>query len=167
MIIFAQKHFSGKQAKLFSFLINLAIYLRAFLALTVRFIKHVFLPLIDFGYIVVGLYALTNYWKMSSIEFPQELIRYSIPIYATTWLAATFFNGGYDAPIKLFKFLKGVFAGTLLILIAYAILPKSWQFSRLFIFVGAGWVLSYYLISRIFLHLVARKQFNLRADRGT
>ncbi|MDX2361453.1 MAG: glycosyltransferase [Crocinitomicaceae bacterium] len=166
MIIFAQKHFSGKQAKLFSFLINLAIYLRAFLAICIRFIKRIFIPLIDFAYVVIGLYALTNYWKMSAIEFPQELIKYSIPIYAATWLASTFFNGGYDAPVRLFKFLKGVFLGTLLILLAYAVLPKSWQFSRLFIFIGAGWVISYYLISRVFLHFAMPKKFNLRAQKA-
>lgn len=165
MIIFAKKHFSGKQARLFSFLINLAIYLRAFLALCVRFVKRIFLPIIDFAYVVGGLYALTNYWEMSDIEFPQELIQYSIPIYAATWLAATFFNGGYDAPAKLFKYFKGVFLGTILILLAYAILPKSWQFSRLFIFVGAGWIFAYYLISRIFLHFAIGRQYNLRTDQ--
>ena len=164
MIIFAKKHFSGKQARLFSFLINLAIYLRAFLALCVRFIKRIFLPIIDFAYVVGGLYALTNYWKMSDIEFPWELIQYSIPIYAATWLASTFFNGGYDGAVRLFKFFKGVFLGTLLILLAYAILPKSWQFSRLFIFVGAGWTFVYYLVSRLFLHFLIGKQYNLKTN---
>jgi len=164
MIIFAKKHFSGKQARLFSFLINLAIYLRAFLALCVRFIKRIFLPFIDFIYVVGGLYALTNYWKMSDIEFPWELIQYSIPIYAATWLVSAFFNGGYDGPVRLFKLFKGVFVGTILILLAYAVLPKSWQFSRLFIFVGAGWVLSYYLISRVFLHFTVGKRYNLKTN---
>ena len=39
MVIFAEKHFSKKNAKLFSTLINTAIYLRAFLAIFSRFIK--------------------------------------------------------------------------------------------------------------------------------
>lgn len=162
MIIFAQKHFSGKNAKLFSLLINFAIYLRAFMAIALRIIKRMFLPTIDLIYIVFGLYALTNYWKMSDIEFPVELIKYSIPIYALTWLSTSYFNGGYDIPLKLFKSIKGVFIGTLLILLAYAILPKSWQFSRLFIFVGAGWTILYYLLSRIFLHFTIGKRYKLR-----
>lgn len=159
MIIFARKHFSGKQARLFSFLINLAIYLRAFMAIAIRFVKRIFLPLVDFAYVVTGLFALTHWWQKAQIDFPEALIRYSIPIYAATWLVSTFLNGGYDTPIRLFKFLKGVFAGTLLILLAYAILPKDWQFSRLFIFIGAGWVLLYYLISRLFLHFAIGKRF--------
>ena len=162
MIIFAKKHFSGKNAQLYSFLINLAIYLRASFAIIVRVIKQLFLPLIDLTYLVFGLYALTNYWEISNIEFPRELIAYSIPIYALTWLATTLFNGGYDSPYRVFKFLKGVFWGTVFILLAYAILPKSLQFSRLFIFTGALWVIVYYLISRIFLHFAIGKRYNLK-----
>ncbi len=164
MIIFAKKHFSGKNANLFSFLINIAIYLRAFLAVSVRFIKAITLPFFDFIYIVTGLFLLTNYWKMSNIEFPEELLQYSIPIYALSWLASAFFNGGYDKPYKLIKLIKGVFWGTIIILLIYAILPKSWQFSRLFIFIGAAWVGIYYIISRLFLHFSFGKKFNLKFE---
>lgn len=162
MIIFASKHFSGKQARLFSSLINVAIYLRAALAISVRFIKALILPLIDFIYIVGGLFLLTNYWKMSHIEFPHQLIKYSIPIYTAVWLGTTLFNGGYDYPIRFYKFLKGVFWGTVFILVGYAILPKDMQFSRLFIFVGAAWIISYYLISRVLLHVFIGKKYNLK-----
>jgi GT2 family glycosyltransferase len=46
MIIFSKKHFAQK-AKAFSFFINIAIYLRAFLAIIVRFINFLKLPIID------------------------------------------------------------------------------------------------------------------------
>ena len=164
MVIFAKKHFSSNRAGLFSVLINFAIYLRASLAITSRLLKRLFLPVIDLTYIIVGLFALTNYWKMSNIEFPENLNKYSIPIYAFIWVITVFFNGGYDKPLKLFKFLKGAILGTLLILIAYAILPKSLQFSRLFIFIGAAWVILHYMISRIFLHFVIGKKFKLTID---
>lgn len=164
MIIFAKKHFTGNQAALFSLAINFAIYLRAFFAILVRFIKQIFLPFIDFAYVVAGMFALTNYWEMANIEFPASLINYSIPIYAATWLIVNYFNGSYDPPVRLFKYVKGVFIGTVLILIAYAILPKSLQFSRLFIFVGAGWVLSYYFISRLFLHFAIGKRFKFKLN---
>lgn len=162
MIIFAKKHFSGNNAWLFSFLINAAIYFRASLAIITRVIKRLFLPTFDLICIVAGLFALTNYWRMSNIEFPEELIKFSIPAYGLTWVAINYFNGGYDKPIKLFKFIKGTLIGTLPILVAYAILPKSVQFSRLFIFVGAAWVISYYIITRIYFHFAFRKSFRLR-----
>lgn len=164
MVIFAKKHFTTNNAKTYSILINFGIYLRAFFAIFARFIKGAILPAIDYIYIVVGLFALTNYWQQANIEFPEELIKYSIPVYALTWLTAVFFNGGYDEPIKLFKFLKGVFWGTIFILIVYAVLPKSLQFSRLFIFIGSGWIISYYFLSRIFLHFFGRRKFRLRID---
>ncbi|MDG1333437.1 MAG: glycosyltransferase [Crocinitomicaceae bacterium] len=161
MVIFARKHFAGKQAGLFSFLINAAIYLRAFLAVVSRILKRLFFPVIDFLYVTGGLFALTNYWKMSNIEFPEALIKYSIPIYAFVWIITSFFNGGYDFPIKLFKYVKSVLIATLIILVAYAILPKDYQFSRLFIFAGAGWTLVYFFVSRFFLHFAVGKRFRL------
>jgi GT2 family glycosyltransferase len=161
MVIFARKHFAGKQAGLFSFLINSAIYLRAFLAVVSRVLKRLFFPVVDYLYVTVGLFALTNYWKMSHIEFPEELIRYSIPIYAFVWIITAFFNGGYDFPLKLFKYVKSVLIATLMILVAYAILPKDYQFSRLFIFAGAGWTLIYFFVSRLFLHFAVGKRFRL------
>lgn len=161
MVIFAKKHFSGKNALLFSSLINLAIYLRAFLALISRVIAKSFLPAIDFLYIVVGLYGLTNYWKMSSIEFPVDLIKYSIPIYSVVWISTAFINGSYDFPIKLLKYFRSVIFATIIILVAYAVLPKPYQFSRLFIFAGAAWALAYFLISRLFLHFTIGGRFRL------
>lgn len=161
MVIFAEKHFSQKNAKLFSALINLAIYFRAGLAILTRFIKRITLPFIDFHLIALGLFALTNRWKVKDIEFPYEIIKYAIPSYALIWLITILFNGGYDKPIKLSKFVKGSFYGTLLILVAYALLPKEWQFSRLFILTGALWVIIYFIISRVYLHFAWKGRFRL------
>ncbi len=161
MIIFAEKHFSQKNAKLFSFLINAAIYFRAFLAISSRFIKGAFLPLVDFLLIVIGLFALTNQWKISNIDFPENLLEIAIPTYTITWMLSTLFNGGYDNPIKFFKFLKGALIGTLIILVFYALLPKEWQFSRLYILAGTAWIIIYYSLSRIFLHFFIGNKFNL------
>lgn len=161
MIIFAEKHFSQKNARLFSFLINAAIYFRAFLALSSRFIKQAFLPVIDSAILITGLFALTNQWKMSSIEFPDSVVNVSIPIYTVIWLLGVLFNGGYDYPIKPLKYFKGIIVSTLVILVAYALLAKSWQFSRLFILVGACWMIGYFLLSRLFLHFAIGRKFSL------
>jgi O-antigen biosynthesis protein len=161
MVIFAENHFSQKNAKLFSFLINCAIYFRASLAITQRFIKKATLPTIDFSLILGGLFLMTNYWKNSNIEFPLSVINYSIPSYTIIWFICVFFNGGYDFPNRLGKFIKGTCIGTLGILIIYALLPKSIQFSRLFILLGSIWVISYFLLSRIYLHYSIKGRFTL------
>lgn len=165
MIIFAAKHFAGDKARLFSILINLAIYLRAGMALISRFISTSFLPMIDMLYLTVGMFALTSYWENKHIYFPEDVIKYVIPAYAFVWIASSFLQGGYDAPIRIFKYIKGTILGLLLILLVYATLPKSIQFSRLFIFVSAGWALGYFVLSRLFLHFVNVKKYKLR--KGT
>ncbi|WP_199851587.1 glycosyltransferase family 2 protein [Brumimicrobium mesophilum] len=166
MVIFAEKHFSQKNAKLFSFFINLAIYFRAGLALLNRFIKRILLPVIDFTIIVMGLYALKKLWSIESIDFPLHVIKYALPGYALTWLITNLYTGSYDIPIKLKSYVSGTLLGTGVILVAYALLPKELQFSRLFILLGAVLVLAYYLISRIALHFVIGKKFDLRGVRN-
>lgn len=161
MIIFAEKHFSQKNARLFSFLINAAIYFRAFLALTARFIRRSVLPITDFLIIIIGLFALTNQWRLINIDFPENIVRYSIPAYALIWMTSILFNGGYDSPNKLLSYIKGTIIGTLFILVIYGLLPKEWQFSRLYILIGASWTIAYYILSRIFLHISVGGRFNL------
>lgn len=161
MIIFAEKHFSNKNARLFSFLINAAIYFRATLAISARFIKRISLPTVDFCMILGGLIALTNQWKMGGIVFPEHVLTIALPAYTLTWLISNTFSGTYDYPIKFSKFFKGSIVGTLIILVIYALLPKDWQFSRLYILSGACWVVGYYILSRLFLHSTVGKKFNL------
>ena len=58
MIIFAEKHFSKSNAKLFSFLINIAIYLRAGLAIAARVIRKMVLPFLDAISWYAGIYFI-------------------------------------------------------------------------------------------------------------
>ncbi|MFW5645597.1 MAG: glycosyltransferase family 2 protein, partial [Bacteroidota bacterium] len=68
MIIFARKHFSKKNARIFSFLINLAIYFRALLSIIKRFFNKIYQPLLDFILIYLGLYFLTPVWEKLQFE---------------------------------------------------------------------------------------------------
>jgi GT2 family glycosyltransferase len=162
MIIFAEKHFSQKNAKLFSFLINCAIYFRASLALFSRFVQRAFLPIIDFGILLIFLLSLTQLWRKENIFFPEEIMHFAIPSYVAVWQFFIFYFGGYDRPIKLLSFLKGGVIGTLFLLAAYALLPKEYQFSRLFVLMGMVVLLSYYLISRIGLSSILKGRFSLQ-----
>lgn len=161
MIIFAEKHFSQKNAKAFSFLINCAIYLRAGMAVFSRFIKRATLPVIDFLLIMGGLYAMTNRWHVQNIDFPESILKIAIPFYTLSWLLSIIFSNGYNKPMKILSIVKGAVWGTIIILVIYALLPKSYQFSRLFIFCGAAWILTYFVLSRIFLHFSIGKSFRL------
>jgi hypothetical protein len=138
MIIFAQKHFSNKNAAVFSFLINMAIYLRAGIAILSRFIKKIALPMLDFVSILSLLYLSSFYWEKHLVKFPEHILKIALPLYTILWITGIYMNGAYDKPHRLKKIPTGILIGTVIILVIYALVPKSVQFSRLFILIGAG-----------------------------
>jgi GT2 family glycosyltransferase len=162
MVIFAKKHFSEKNAKTFSFLINLAIYLRASMAITTRFLKKLAFPLLDFSLVLTTMFGITiGYQLISNKEFPLEVIAWALPIYSFVWILAAFLSGAYDKPIKPVKALIGAVIGTALILIIYGLLPKSVQFSRIIILLGIMGTTLSLLFSRFILHIIGIKGFEI------
>ena len=166
MIIFAKKHFSQNNANLFSFLINLAIYLRAGAALLVRFLKKAFLPFVDASLIISKLFFITHYWKtLKDITFDQSILNIALPSYTLIWMTSIYFSGGYDKPFKSKSSLYGTLVGTIIILTLYALLPKSFQFSRLFILLGAFIVMLYYVVSRQLLSRFIGGEFSTSENK--
>ena len=155
MVIFAQKHFSKNNAKIFSFAIHLAIYFRAFLAILNRFVKFSFPILVDYAIILFGLIALTNHWKKIDIHFPEFVYNISIPVYTSIWILSSLFFGVYDRESRVTSIIKSSIFGTLIILIFYALLPKEFQFSRAFILIGSAWVISSHILKRCLYNLFA------------
>jgi len=154
MIIFAKKHFSEKNANLFSFLINLAIYLRAGVAIFMRFVKKIFFPVIDFLLVTMALFAVSQvYQSTTETIFKTDLIKWALPGYAFVWIISTLLSGGYDKPLKLIKTVKGVAVGGALLLIIYGLLPKELQFSRFIVLFGSIATLAVLLATRLVTHL--------------
>jgi GT2 family glycosyltransferase len=157
MVIFARKHFSDKNANLFSLLINIAIYLRAGAAIATRFIKRLLLPSAEASLIYSALYSLVNYWEknvkyIEGGKYPEALLSVIIPVYIIIWLVTVWILGGYDKPIKLIKIIKGYAIGTALILVAYALIPEDLRFSRAIILLGATAAIIISLLLRFLLH---------------
>lgn len=145
MIIFAKKHFSKKSASTFSFLINIAIYFRAFLALLARFFKKIALSFFDALIGFAGLYLIQDYWGSVTIyreggDYPFLFISVLLPAYLLAWLLSVYFSGGYDKPYRIPKALRGVGIGSVLILVLYALLPETFRFSRAVILLGTIWM---------------------------
>ncbi|MFN5629028.1 MAG: glycosyltransferase family 2 protein [Bacteroidota bacterium] len=168
MIIFAEKHFSQKNAKTFSALINLAIYLRATLAIFYRFISAIILPLIDTVLIYTGIYFLSHWWEGSIKNssdgfFPEVFFQFAIPGYILIWLSSVWFWGGYDKPISIFKILKGFLVGTLLLLVIYALLPENYRFSRGLIVLGSLTASSIVVGIRYVLNLLGLNDYKLES----
>lgn len=167
MVIFAKKHFSEKNAKTFSFLINLAIWLRASVAILNRFFKRIFIPATDFLLVLGGLYFISlQYQELKELIFPSEVLKIALPAYTLTWILSVWLSGGYDKPVKLFRIIRGLLAGTALILMVYGLLPKEYQFSRVFILLGASWSIVIFMLSRLLLHLSGWKEYHLGKSKN-
>ncbi|MFN4234432.1 MAG: glycosyltransferase [Bacteroidia bacterium] len=169
MIIFAKKHFSQKHASIFSFLINLAIYLRAGIAILNRFLKQIFLPTLDALVIFGGLLFLKYYWENvvradENFHFDEKIISIAFPIFVVVWLISIYLNGGYDKPVKTINVTRGVLSGAILILVAYALLPESLRFSRAMVLLGAAWSVFALPAYRYILHLLNNKLVELDTD---
>lgn len=158
MIIFAKKHFTSQNARLYSFFINLAIYFRAFLSLVSRFIKTYSIPIIDFFIIYIGYFLIAPKWALQKFDdanhFPEIYLQYVVPGYILIWITSIFFSGGYDRPHKVLKLVRGIAFGSIVILTIYALLPENWRFSRALIIIGSIWTLIILPAYRLMFHIL-------------
>jgi len=162
MVIFARKHFATKNANLFAFLINIAIYLRAGLAIFSRFIARLLLPIFD-GVVLYGaMLLLVVYWERTikyvhGGKYPSDLTHIFIPLYIGCWILGLFFAKGYQKPYQLRKLIAGAFLGTLVISIIYAFLDERYRYSRAIIVLGGVIAAIAFSINRLILTLIKNK----------
>lgn len=166
MIIFARKHFSTKNARLFSLLIHLAIYLRAGIAIVTRVLQKLMIPLIDGLIIYLGTLLIVDYWETNVIytiggHYPLLFQSTILPLYILVWLFAVFVSGGYDKPVKIRKIVTGILTGTVVILVFYALLPTQFRFSRAIILFSGVWTIISMSSLRVILHFLGFKEFRL------
>lgn len=151
MVIFAQKHLTKKQTKLFSTLIKLAIWLRAGFAFCSRIFKNSLLPLLDFVLVYLAYYLLVSWWSVNIWEdanyYPLQYIYIVVPIYIFIWILSIYLSGGYSKPIRIPKIISGVFFGMITILVFYSLLPEQLRYSRALVLLGA--VVSLFIIISI------------------
>ncbi|MCF8294512.1 MAG: glycosyltransferase family 2 protein [Bacteroidales bacterium] len=151
MILFARKHFSAKNAGIYIFIIQLAIYLRAGMAVISRYMRKVFPPLIDAGLIYAGFYLLLPWWETYQFHpgyYPDFLLQIMVPAYSAIWVGSMFMLRAYQHPVSFGKVMRGLALGTILILLLYSLLREDLRFSRAIILLGFGWALSSTMLFR-------------------
>jgi GT2 family glycosyltransferase len=162
MVIFAEKHFSRRNAKAFSHLINAAIYFRAAVALVNRFVKAAIIPALDALLIMLSLVVLKNWYEeYAGLSYTVYWINAALASYTGIWMLGVLFAGGYDKPIKLSKLYSGIAYGTLAILALYALLPESLRFSRAIILMGTGASALVLTVVRLLAHLLSARGYRL------
>jgi len=165
MIIFAKKHFSRKHASIYSFVINISIFIRAFISLFHRLLKKILIPLFDFILIFGGLMLTKLFWEQVPFghghSYPQELIQFIFPLYSFIWIIGQSVSLSYQKPYHVLKIAKGVVYGTIMISILYAFFEESFRFSRALIILGSVSSFFAVLVSRLFINFLSNKNFNL------
>jgi GT2 family glycosyltransferase len=162
MIIFAKKHFSSSLAGVYSFFINIAIYLRAALSLLRRFLTSITVPFIDGILIFLSLHIITNFYEdVKGIQYPDNLVLPTTIAFSIIMMLSNYFSGGYDKPVKLKNNAKGVATGAIIVLIAYSLLGESYRFSRAIILMGGLASLGIVLLVRSLYHLLQIPGYSL------
>ena len=68
------------------------------------------------------MYFLKEYWSQTAfVQYPQEFMFYVVPAYSIIWILSIYLSGGYDAPIRLSKIVRGLFVGTVFILVPFCL----------------------------------------------
>lgn len=169
MIIFARKHFSGGKAGIFTFIIHLAIWFRAFISIFKRVFEKIVLPVLDALLIFSGFLLITPVWERLRFEpghYPSGFLQIVVPVYITIWLCGILFSGGYKKPVNLFKIARGLLWGTIAILLIYSLVDEDLRFSRVLILLGSSWSVFMLLLSRLTFHWMKIKEFRLDVKKA-
>ncbi|MCB2377754.1 glycosyltransferase [Hymenobacter sp. BT635] len=168
MVIFARKHFAPQRAGTFSLLINLAIWLRAGLAVGQRLLLQAAPVLLDAGLIYGGMYFLKSYWEQNHkyvrTDYPPEFMLLAVPAYIVVWLTSAYFSGAYDQPTKTGRIVRGIFLGTVLIS-AVSNFLDAYRFSKALIILGGVWSVAALVGRRLALHFWRYRDLRLNERR--
>ncbi len=165
MIIFSQKHFQGEQARVMVWLLQLAIYFRAFLTIVNNFLKKIYLPVLDAAFIFGGMYWLKDFWAAAWFDTPDyyqpSFVYLNIPLYILVWLLSVFFKGGYDPPYPIGRLFSGLAIGSISLAAIYGLLPLEYRTSRMLLLLGAVWAFVATFLIRILVHFIKNKNFQV------
>lgn len=168
MVIFANKHFSSSYAKIFHFLIYIAIYLRAGMSIGYRFIKRIALPLVDLM-ILMSLILIFAHWyeinyKATENYFDKKLLYTGTFIYSIIAILNLFFQGGYEKYPKYKNIFQGLVIALLMSLSIYALLPENLRFSRAIIVMSSVISFIYFTLSRWLFYFIGLKRYSYLAS---
>ena len=168
MAIFAKKHLDAKQNKLYSFIIKLAIWIKAFFGFFTRIFKNFALPFFDFVFIYVAFYFLEKTWAIyywgRADYYPPHYMLIAVPSYILILLTSVYVAGGYSRKIRIPKIISGIFSGMLVLLVFYSLLPSELRYSRALVVLGSVMSLCILLLIRFVIKFIRSGKLTLKDE---
>ncbi len=150
MIVFVKKHYGGARAGLFRMLIQFAIFIRAGLAATARFLKWIGMPVIDAAIILASFWLVKFLWSkyvMQEVNYSPNMLLIAFPSFTLLFLLASYFAGLYDFGYRQSRLIKSTLTAILVLLAAYSLLPETLRFSRGILLFGS--IVSFFFMALI------------------
>lgn len=161
MTIFARKHFTNSRSRLFTKLIDLAIYTSASAALLARTFQRLILPITDMVVVLGGTLLIERFVLNASSTGSGWESSHMIGL--AVWILTIAMFGGYDRPIKLISILKGTLVGSALLYFTMPLLDRLAPISIEFLLIGTVWALITFTFSRLALHILNVEGYSLKA----
>lgn len=130
---FVRKHYSKANATLFILLINIGIFFRAVWSGLKVFFRLFKTPIFDAAILFLVLQIINHIWvegvrHIDPIE--NTTLWLTFPVYILLWIGSIYLNGGYDQPYRPLRVVRGMLAGTVVILAYFGMLSAEYRYSR-------------------------------------
>ena len=139
MILYVEKHYTGRQGRLFAQFLKFAIHARAVISGIKRFVLASLLPALDILLIGLGMYFFSKLWAEFYHQQPgyynQRILKLNLIPAALIWGTSLWFLGYYQKS-DFKNRLQGAFTGILIVLAVYALLPENLRSSRAILLSG-------------------------------
>lgn len=169
MIIFSDKHFKGKKAWAFSWIMRLGIYVRAMMDVVGLIFSKTLLPILDLSIIFSGLWVFKNFWEVYYFKdaqyFDGSNIVYHLLIYSLVWVGTIYLYGGYAKKYKIQRIIQGMLLISLVQLAIYGMLNAHFRPSRMMLVMGTIWSMLVMIANRLVVQFSQFHNFEIGSNK--
>jgi GT2 family glycosyltransferase len=150
MVIFANKHFSDKNAFWYNLIIKVAIWARASMSVLKRVMETLLPVVMDLVFTLGGWWIMMQYyadWKQ--LVYPNPVVLPAFIGSGLMWVVSAWLGGLYDSPYRRKGIAQSIGTASILILLVYSLLPETMRFSRFLVLAGSAWAMVVFALNRV------------------
>ena len=154
MRLFVKKHYSGRQASAFGFLVHLGIWTSAAFSAIGQLLRRIGLPMLDAAIILLSFRTISYLWNTfisKEGNYSPNVLIISFPLFAIIFLIVAYYAGLYDKAYRHKQLNRSVIIASLVLFSCYPLLPESLE--------SSGGILIFGITSAFVLMFVVRRLF--------